>query len=363
MKLTVNTQTLQTMVAKSMKGASCNKMIPLTSLMAIELKDNTLSLTTTDATNYLSVREDKVEGDNFYVVVQAEMFSKLISKLTCEKVVLDLQDNFLKVKGNGNYSIELPLNEEGELIKFPNPIDKWLEKGVTNDEGVNLSTIRLILATAKSALATTNEVPCYTGYYVGDNIVATDTYKICGISIKLFNEPVLISADMMNLLDILTAENIVVDRDGDTLVFDTPEAIIYGTAMDCIADYQIDAINGLLGQEFESSCKVSKNTLVQLLDRLSLFVSPYDKNGIYLTFTREGLQINSKKSNSTEIIAYSESQNFKDFTCCIDIEMLQSQVKANTSDAIEIQYGEDNAIKITDANVTQIIALLDDDRM
>ena len=100
MKLTVNTQTLQTMVVKSMKGASCNKMIPLTSLMAIELKDNRLSLITTDATNYLYVSETKVEGDDFYVVVQADMFSKLISRLTCEKVKLELSDNFLKVKGN-----------------------------------------------------------------------------------------------------------------------------------------------------------------------------------------------------------------------------------------------------------------------
>ena len=102
MKLTVNTQTLQTMVVKSMKGASCNKMIPLTSLMAIELKDNRLSLITTDATNYLYVSETKVEGDDFYVVVQADMFSKLISRLTCEKVKLELSDNVLKVKGNGN---------------------------------------------------------------------------------------------------------------------------------------------------------------------------------------------------------------------------------------------------------------------
>ena len=69
MKLTINTSTLQSMVAKSMKGASCNKMIPLTGLMAIQLLDHELTLITTDATNYLFIHEDKVEGDDFYVVV------------------------------------------------------------------------------------------------------------------------------------------------------------------------------------------------------------------------------------------------------------------------------------------------------
>ena len=360
MKLTINTSTLQNMVAKSMKGASCNKMIPLTGLMAIELKDHLLTLTTTDATNYLYVREGKVEGDDFYVVVQAEMFAKLISKLTCEKVSLDLKDNILVVTGNGKYSIELPLDEEGELIKYPDPLENSNMGG--EELTINLSTIKLILNTAKAALANTLEVPCYTGYYVGDKIVATDTYKICGINIKLLPEPALISPEMMNLLDIFTDEKFVAIRDGNTMLFESSGCTVYGTLMDSIEDYQIEAIDGLLEQGFESSCKLTKSALLQLLDRLALFVSPYDKNGVYLTFTREGLQIESKQANSVEVIPYAESKDFRDFTCCVDIEMLHSQVKANTGDGITIHYGEDNAIKITDGNVAQVVALLEDER-
>ena len=361
MKLTTNTSTLQTMVAKSMKGASCNKMIPLTSLMAIQLKDHTLTLITTDATNYLYVKADKIDGDDFYVVVQAEMFSKLISRLTCEKVSIELKENALNVKGNGSYSIELPLNEEGELIVYPDPLAK--AEGLEEQDDINLSTIRLILNTAKASLAETNEVPCYTGYYVGDSIVSTDTYKICGIDIALFAKPALISPETMNLLDLLSDEKIKVFRKGNTIVFESHDCDVYGKTMDSLEDFQIDVISDLLNQEFCSSCKVSKDSLLQLLDRLSLFVSAYDKNGIYLTFTREGLQSDSKQANSSELLPYVESANFKDFTCCIDIEMFRSQVKANTGSTINIQYGEDNAIKMTDGNVTQIVALLEDDRI
>jgi DNA polymerase III sliding clamp (beta) subunit (PCNA family) len=348
------------MVSKAMKGASCNKMIPLTGLMAIELKGYALTLITTDATNYLYVREDKVEGDDFYVVVQADMFAKLISKLTCEKVSLELKDNILIVKGNGKYSIELPLDEEGELIKYPNPLAG--KTFVGDSYTVNLSTIKLILNTAKAALADTLEVPCYTGYYVGNKVVSTDTYKICGINIKLWDEPALISPEMMNLLDIFTDEKIAVYRNDNTIVFKSENCTVHGTLMDSIDDYQIEAIDGLLEQGFESSCKLTKSALLQLLDRLALFVSPYDKNGIYLTFTRDGLQIESKQANSVEVIPYTESENFCDFTCCVDIEMLHSQVKANTGDSITIHYGEENAIKITDGNVTQVVALLEDER-
>lgn len=360
MKLTISTATLQNMVAKSMKGASCNKMIPLTGLMAIQLKDHKLTLITTDATNYLYVHEDKVEGDDFYIVIQADVFSKLIARLTCEKVSLELKDNTLMVKGNGKYSIELPLDEEGELIKYPNPLDG--KSFVGDNATVNLSTVKLILNTAKAALADTLEVPCYTGYYVGNKVVATDTYKICGIDIKLWDEPALISPEMMSLLDIFTDEKIAVYRNDNTMVFNTDNCTVYGTLMDSLDDYQIEAIDGLLGQDFESSCKLAKAPLLQLLDRLALFVSPYDKNGIYLTFTRDGLQIESKQANSVEVIPYAESNDFRDFTCCVDIEMFHSQIKANTGDGITIHYGEENAIKLTDGNVAQVVALLEDDR-
>ena len=361
MKLTTTTNTLQTMVAKAMKGASCNKMIPITGLMAIQLKDHRLSLITTDATNYLYVRADKVDGDDFYVVVQAEMFSKLIARLTCEKVTMEVKENCLSVKGNGNYSIELPLNEEGELIVYPDPLAKLDNLEQVDD--INLSTIRLILSTAKASLAETDEVPCYTGYYVGNSVITTDTYKICGINISIFDEPALISPELMNLLDLLSDEKVSVLRKDNTIVFSTPGCEVYGKTMDSIEDFQTDTINGFLEQEFGSTCKVSKNALVQLLDRLSLFVSAYDKNGIYLTFTRDGLQIESKQANSVEILPYSESTNFKDFTCCIDIEMLRSQIKAHSGDTVEIHYGEDNAIKMVDGNVTQVVALLEDDRV
>ena len=360
MKMTISTSTLQNMVAKSMKGASCNKMIPLTGLMCVELKDHLLTLTTTDATNYLYVKEGKVEGDDFYVVIQAEMFSKLISKLTCEKVSLELKDNTLMVTGNGKYSIELPLDEEGELIKYPNPLDDF--KPVAETHEVHLSTIKLILNTAKSALADTLEVPCYTGYYVGNKVVATDTYKICGINVKLWDEPALISPEMMSLLDIFTEEKFVMLREDNVMLFESPNCTVYGTLMDSIDDYQIEAIDGLLEQGFDSSCKITKSALLQLLDRLALFVSPYDKNGVYLTFTKEGIQVESKQANSVETIPYVESKNFHDFTCCVDIEMLHSQVKANTGDGITIHYGEENAIKLTDGNVAQVVALLEDDR-
>jgi len=363
MKLTIKTEKLKEMVSRAVKGVGNNKLIPLTSLMCIELKDNKLTLITTDATNYLYITEDKVIADDFYAVVDANMFSKLISKMTCDNITLEIKTGILSVKGNGNYKIELPLDENGEPIKYPDPYEKLCD--VSSDVGtINRTTIQVILETIKPALATTLENPCYTGYYVGDNIVATDTYKIASMGVKLFeSDPKLVSAELLDLLAVMNAEKIRVETSDNDVIFITPDCIVCGKFMEGIDDYAIDAITDLVNTEIDSFCSVPKSALLQLLDRLSLFVGTYDKNAVHLTFTNEGLQVSSKAANGIELIKYVVSDNFKDFTCSIDIQMLTQEVKAIQSDVIEMYYGEDNAIKMTDGNITIIVALLEDDDM
>lgn len=361
MKLTLKTEKLKDMVSRAIKGIGNNKLIPITSMMAIEVIDNKLSLITTDATNYLYVTEDKVVSEDFYVVVDANLFSKLISKMTCENITLTVKQNFvLEVKGNGTYKIELPLDENGQPIKFPDPVNT-VDLSHAEEVTVNRTTIQVILDTIKPALAVTLENPCYTGYYVGQQIVATDTYKIASMGVKLFTDSArLVSPEFMDLLAVMNEEKITVDMTDTDIVCSTPDCIVCGKFMEGIDEYAIDAIMGLVNTEFGSFCAVPKSALLQLLDRLSLFVGTYDKNAIYLTFTNAGLQVSSKAANSVEIIDYVTSEDFKDFTCAVDISMLINEVKAIQNDVIELYYGEDNAIKMTDGNITIIVALLDD---
>ena len=357
MKLSIKTDTLKEMVSKVVKGAGLNKLVPLTSMLAIELKSNILTMHTTDMSNHLYINHDKIAGEDFYVTVGVEQFSKLIGKMTCENVTLELKGNSLEVKGNGTYNIELPLDENGNLIKFPNPYTMPLPSVGT----IELTTVKAILNTAKQSLATTLEIPCYTGYYVGDKVIATDTYKICGMNIKLFDEPVLISSEMMDLLDVIDTEKIDVGMNDDIITFTTPDCAIYGYKMEGLEDFSIDAINGLLDTEFDSVCKVSKTAMLALLDRIALFVGTYDNKAINLTFTANGIDISSKNTSGVETIDYVESQDFKPFTCNIDIDMLTSQIKANPADVVELHYGNDKFVSITNGNTILIISLLEDD--
>jgi len=355
MKLKLKTLKLQEMVSKAIKGASNNKMIPITGLMAIVLKKGVLTLITTDATNTLKVMEKDIEGDDFYVVVQADIFSKLVAKITTETITLTLKENSLEVKGNGTYSIELPLDEEGQLIKFP---EYQFDTTVKKSE-INLSTVKVLLNANKAALAQTMEIPCLTGYYFDDKVITTDTFKVCSTDIKVFPDKVLLPAELVELLDLMDEEKITVQVSGNKILFSTNNVVVFGSQLEGIEDYPSEAIDAYLETEFKSVCKLPRGAVLNLLDRLALFVTTYDKNGVYLTFTKDGVIFSSKRSNSTELIKYQGSENFQPFTCCADIELLKSQISAQTEEVVELWYGHEKAIKMTSGKITQIVALLE----
>lgn len=358
MGLKIKTPVLQEMVAKAVKGAGNNKMIPLTSLMCIKLEGGELSITTTDATNYLTLLHHKVTGDDFYVVLQADLFNKLVSKTSSEFVELTLNENSLQFKGNGKYTIDLPLDEEGNLIRFP----EYVFNHDAEKTGTKLSTFKLILAVNKAALADTMEAPCYTGYYFGDKaIITSDLYNICYTATKVFDVVRLYPSELISLLGVMTEENLTIQHDENKVLFTTDNCTIYGQAMDSIDDFAVNEITGLVEQEFPSMCKLPRQELISVLDRLSLFITQHDRNGVDLLFTQEGLVISSKRSTGSELVKFAESKGFMPFKCLADVESLRSNIAAQNGESIELWYGLEQALKFKNGIVTQIVALLDDE--
>lgn len=361
--LTIKTAKLQEMVSRAEKGAGNNKLYPITQMLAIKLESNTLTMITTDNTNYLYIKENKVDGNDFYAVVPVDKFARLISRMTCDSISMELKDAVLEVTGNGKYSIDLQFEDDGEIVQYPDPMAEFKADNKQAVE-INKTTVDAILTAVKPALATDLENPCYTGYYVGDKVVATDSFLINILDVNLLSVTKLVRAEVMNLLSVMESEKIKVhfNDEKSEIVFLSPDCEIYGRDLEGIEDFSIDAIMEYTEKEFPSNCKLSKATLLQLIDRLSLFITEYDKGGVYFTFTKDGLQVSSMNTSGVELIPYVESENFSDFTCCIEINMLAKQIKAQNGDVVQMFYGDPDAIKLVDGNVIQIVALLDDDR-
>ena len=357
----VVTSRMKEAVNKAIKGAGFNNLIPITSMIGIKLSDGKLRLLTTDMTNTLCIIIDKVAGDDMDITVDADKFGKLIAKTTSEDIDLSVKDDVLFVKANGTYKIPLISDEEG-LISFPDikPLD---DKNASCS--TKLSSVMQAYNINKSALAKTLENPALTGYYCGDTVISTDANVITFNGFKMFtnDEPILISAQQMQLLTLNTKEDIEVYIGKTGIQFVTEDVVIDGALMEGIEDFPANEVNAYLDEAFTSSCKVPKDLLLSVLDRLALFIEPYDKNGAYFTFGRKGINIHSKKDASTEVINYVESKDFAPFVCCVDIPMLKEQLQANPDDTVKICYGNENALKIESGKVTQVIALLEDEEL
>lgn len=356
----IKTSILQEMVSKAVKGASNNKMIPISSFIGIEIKKGTLTLMTTDGSNQLRVSK-KLEGDSvdFYSVVDVDKFSKLVGKTTSEFIELNNKDNYLEFKGNGTYKLDIPVNEEGEIVKFPSIGLEVIENEKTIE--LPIEKLKSIITTLKVSVAKTMEVPCLTGYYISDKSVATDRQMMGYIKDSIIDEPILISSEMAELLQLLEGETVNLLKEDNKLYFATDNILIYGKQLEGIDNYPVSQIEQLMSLNYKYSVKCKKQDLLNVLDRMSLFVGNYDKNGVILTFSNDGLQVTSQESNATEIIELDMDANvdYEEFSCLIDIEMLTSQVQKNISDTIEIHYGQAQSIILVEGNTTTFICLLE----
>ncbi len=355
MKITIGTAKLQALLNKAVKGAGCNKLIPSTNLIAIKVDNGVLTLTTNDDENYLTIEDDLSGKEDFYVAVQVDLLAKLVSKMTCDSVTLEVTDSCLNVNGNGSYQIELEHEDDGAQLVLPNPIDGFDKSNKVGT--VDSSMIVTALASIKPALATTDDIPCFTCYYVGDSIVATDGYIASDYAKGFLKEPRLIRSVVMDLLGLLTGE-ISVYEDNGKMLFEAEDGSVYCPIPNGIEQYSIAQISALITQEFDSSCKVTKSSLLNLLDRIALFVGLYDNDRIALSFGEDGLEVNSKYAN--EVIPYTECHNAVGFECLADIHTLITQVKAQRGDEFTIEFGKENVIKFVDGDIISVVALLEE---
>jgi DNA polymerase III sliding clamp (beta) subunit (PCNA family) len=358
MELKVKTSTLQEMVTRVSKCVSNNKLIPITSLISIKVEQNTLTLTATDATNYFYVRyPEPVDCEDFEVSVIADIFVKLIQKTTTEHTSLILDDGVLDVKGNGTYKLELPLDENGSPIKF---VDNLGGEQPNPDSQIKRSLVDKILNYNKPSLAEDVTLPALCSYYCANSVVTSNAIKACDTPVKLFDKPLLITPQVMELLGVFSEEDINVQIADSVVFFWTKNDVLYAPIVDGISTFPIEQLSALISSPFESTCKIDRAAVIELLDRMSLFVGSYDKKCINLTFTKDGIMFSSVKSSSAELLPYIESENFKDYTCGVNIEYLRSQIAVQEGEAIELSYGSDIALKMVVNGVTQIVALMED---
>ena len=324
----IKTEILKEMVSKSIKGSSQNKLLPITNYIGIEVKNKILTLITTDGNNQLKIKQEieldpvygPVNEQEFYTIVNADTFSKLVNKTTSETIELENKENYLEVKANnGIYKLEIPINEEGKMVEFPKQDNL---EGVV--ENINIASLKNVLLNMKVTIAKTMEIPCLTGYYLSEKDISTDRQTMTYIDDKLTERELLITSEMGELLQLLEGEYVNLHYNSGKLLFETDNISIYGPELEGKDIYPVQSIENVINLSYDNTIKLNKQDLLNVLDRMELFITPYDKNGVYLDFSVSGIRISSQASTASEEIRTKYTNDNKEFNCLVDIQMLKS---------------------------------------
>jgi len=360
----INIKELQNLVSRSVKGAGNLPYSVITCFMHVELKDNVLSLTTTDGDNYWTVRKNDVSGDNMSFTVDVDRFSKLVSKTTSESVRISLTSDSISIIGNGTYKIPIQVDVDGSEIQYP----EHEINSPDNECTIKTAVIKSIVKYNKPCLSTSLEKPYLTRYMCADDcVISGDEYNICENDVETFGTRTLIAPSVFDLLSMVNEEEIYVKMYENNILFETDTVKLFSVTVSDDGAYPVDRIKDYCSAEYPSDCVLPKSHIISAVDRLSLFIDKKDKrpselDGIYMTFTKDGVKLESMNSDAIETISYQGSNNFKDYTCCIDTNAIRKQLVARSGESVHIYYGNPSTITVKDGSITQVIGLLNDPR-
>lgn len=360
-ELIIKTKEFQDILNKAIKGMGNNKMVPITEMIGINAENDTISLLTTDGLNRLEVigKLSAPTIETVSVSVQGNNFAKLIQKMTTENIKLDVVENKITVVGNGKYVFPLPVDEDDNIICMKSIKDE--DKSSMDTTTVKSQLLKDVYEINKSAVAITMEQPQYVGYYFdSERSITTNSLKISSIEHGLVKNPMLLYSSFVSLFPLIDEDTVDIVHNDSSIYVIGKNILIKGLKMTELSLYPSTEIKTFLQTDLPHKVTISKQSLLNLLDRISLFVTPYDKNGIKLEFSKDGLNVWTVDGKNVELVPYVESNVTEPYKVMIDVTNLKMMLESNPDSNVVIYFGHPDIIKMCFGNVIQILALQQD---
>lgn len=354
----------------------CSRIAPALDSNSFAVVTEILQLTVSNKKFTVAVtnREYFVRGtfpvsvdDTFSATVKADLFIKLIDHITTEDILFEIDDTNLVVKGNGTY--KLPLIYEGEsLMKVPEiKIDN-----VTTSFSVSSDILRSINTyNSKELSKGTIFKPVQNMYYVDNKGAITFTSGACvnnfalekPVSMVLNNKLV----KLFNLFDAGVGVNFEYGCDVSSTKLlqnkvrfytDTLEIVsIISNDDSLISSVPVSSIREKVSTEYPYSMTFNKNSLLQAIDRLSLFT---DKNSApYITISAQSkfAVLSDATKESVETVAFLNESSGVDssYDFALDLNDFRITINNYVGQDITIRFGDKQSILVPNGNVKVIL--------
>ena len=323
-----------------------------------------LTMNVTNREYYTSVLFSLDEESDLHASVNAKLFLSLISKITSPTIELKSEDNFIKIKGNGDYKLPMIYNNN-ELMTLP----KIEINNVTNTMNVDSKILQSILTYNSKELQRGIAVkPVQNYYYIDEKGAITFTSGACVNSFELESPVKLLLSDkvvkLFKLFKDSESVNLTIGQDpvDDDLIqtkvrFEADNVILTAKLPDSssISSVPVDAIRGMATKDYLYSVVLHRDELLQTLGRLKLF-NEGTKNYGKFEFSKDEVSISDWSSDNKEIIKYSnECPNLESYTALLNTDNLSLIISGCEEDYITLCFGDGKAFSCIQPTVTDIL--------
>lgn len=354
----LNTKLFASLLSRAAKCSLKNSVDILAELIEIKLKDNVLSLRTTDTRNTLVLRMPGVTGDDFSAVISVTLFEKIVNKTTKEEIELHIDDTAVTLIGNGTYKFARPIEGNSHIELAP--------IGLISDPDLRvelkLDNIRAAIKYNGDFVGSAFVDPTISGFYFGDNVVTTDGYNACFLKSKFFTNDVMLYDSSVNLLNEFDGDTVIFLKKGSHVQFYNGTALLNTVAHQETSNFPSSELSNYLEDTFASGVTISVKEAQSVLDRVMLFVDGrIGSSAAILSFEESGIVVTDKGGSVNEVIAFKNPVNFQPFTCKVSAPDFNKALSLDVSDDVILRYGNDMSVRLDAGDVTRILALVPDE--
>ena len=338
----------------------------LAGTLELLVDNHVLLLAVTNSEYMVSTKIDVTSEGSLQATVDANLFLKLILKMTKEAIDITVDGNSLKISGDGTYS--LPMLFDGDKLRSLPRINL---KNRQVEFDVNTSILKSILQFNSKELSKGAAVsPVQYMYYVDEKGCITFTTSAC---VNEFELPapmkLLLPAKLVRLFRLFTDDTVNLKYGVDTLddgmeqrkIMLSDSSIIIQSYLpvsdDLIDSVPAEAIRGRAYGDYPYDVKMNKQALNGALDRMLLFASPTVSSVSRCCFTNEGMTIYSPDGGNRELIPFitSHDEFTEPYETALDLTDLAATVQGCPESVVKISFGDTTAFVFTSGAIRTVI--------
>lgn len=366
----IRTEILQESCAKILNAVDSNVLSAVTETLEIRNEGKQLSMSVTNREYFVRILfGDNIE-DEIHATVNANLFLKLVSKITSETIELHTDDKSLYVKCNGDY--KLPLIYDGsKLLELPT----ISIENVTETFDVDSSILHSIVNYNSKELGKgTISKPIQRLYYVDSDGAITFTTGACVNKFSIdMTSKLLLNDKLVKLFRLFkdTKVKVTVGHNKlseDTVVtsvrFEAP-SITIDAVLNCddsmAVSFPVSGIRGRADTIYPTTISINKELLLQAVERLMLFSQAASKSDLSLSiikleFNNDSVVVVDRRGVNSEAIPYTTPlDNEVKYEALIDSSDLTKTLASATNQIVTIGFGNEQAFVVSEGLVKWVI--------